>query len=225
MRNKGLKRFTVAIIVLILIAVGGTALAVVYSPDYVAQMALRHIFKPDNHLKQELVQEVGREKAEEMLQEFRSLIPGGTTAPGDFSAALQAVLARAQSQEKDVAGYTNYDAYGPIVEKYRARLSGIQGEYEGELNSLIGAARNEYRQSGGSLAEARDLFARYRAKGEALEADCDQRFNAILAEMEAELRANNLPTGAVAYARSAYIVMKDNYRDEMLGRAFAALGK
>ncbi|MEG3070158.1 MAG: hypothetical protein RQM92_04370 [Candidatus Syntrophopropionicum ammoniitolerans] len=104
-------------------------------------------------------------------------------------------------------------------------MSGIQGEYEGELNSLIGAARDEYRQSGGSLAEARDLLAKYRATGEALEADCDQRFNAILAEMEAELQTNNLPTGAVAYARSAYIVMKDNYRDEMLGRAFAALGK
>lgn len=223
MCSKNIKRITTAAVILIVIA-AVAALALTRYPDYLAGAALRFMLRPDNNLKKQLVQEVGREKADELLKEFQNAGSGAAAKPGDFSAALQNVFSKVQLEEKDGIENVQHDAYSSIMEKYQAVLSSQQGEYEQKLNNLVSSARQEYRQAGSkNPSAARELFEKYKASGEALEADCDKRFNASLSDMEAELRANNLPTGAVAYARSAYIVMKDNYREEMLNKALEAV--
>jgi hypothetical protein len=196
------------------------ALVLIYSPDYLAGIALRFMLKPDHNMEELLVQEVGREKADEMLKEIRGAQSGAPAKPGDFSAALHNVFSKTQLEEKKGLEKAQYDQYSSIMFKYQTELSGIQGEYEQKLNDLVGSLKQEYRQEGSkNPVSVRKLAEKYRATGQALEANCDQRFNDCLSAMEMELKANNLPTGAVANARSAYIVMKDNYREEILNKA------
>ncbi|OQA06873.1 MAG: hypothetical protein BWY65_02070 [Firmicutes bacterium ADurb.Bin373] len=220
--KKSIKRITAAAVVLVI--AGVAALALTRYPDYLAGVALRFMLKPDDSVKQQLVQEVGREKAEELLKEIQNASSGVAAKPGDFLGALENVISKTRLEEKDGAENVQYEAYSSIMEKYQAEFGSLQEGYVQELNALVGSAKQEYRQAvSKNPGAARELFERYKASGEALEAECDQRFNASLSAMEAELRANNLPTEAVLYARSAYIVMKENYRDEILNKALGSL--
>lgn len=221
--NKNINKITAAAIILIVIA-AVAALALTRSPGYLTDVVLRFMLRPDNNLKKQLVQEVGREKANELLREFQNAESGAVAKPVDFSKVLQKAILKAQLEEKGGVENAQYDAYNNIIEKYQAELSSLQVDYEQKLNTLVTSAKQEYRQLGNkNLSGVRELFEKYKASGEALEADCDLRFNASLSAMEAELRANSLSTGAVAYARSAYIVMKDNYREEILNKALEAV--
>ncbi|MDD4334875.1 MAG: hypothetical protein PHY77_04630 [Desulfotomaculaceae bacterium] len=225
MRSKNIKRITAAAVALIVIA-AVTALALTYSPDYLAGVALRSMLKPDDNQKKQLVQEVGREKADELLKGLQSAGSGSVAKPGDFLGALKNAFSKAQLEENGDIDNAQYDAYSSIIDKYQAILDSQQGEYEQKINALVGSARQEYRQAGSKKPlAARELFEKYKTSGEALEADCDRQFSDSLSAMEAELRANNLPTGAVAYFRSAYIVMKDNHREEILNKVLGAVQK
>ncbi len=225
MGSKRIKK-TLAVFVVLIVIAAAAALALTRSPDYLAGLALRFMFRPDDHLKKELVQEVGREKADELLKEFQNTGSGATAKPGNLSGALLDAVSRVQLEEKGVVGDAQYGIYSSIVGKYQTEFSSIQADYEQRINSLVGSAKQDYRQAGGkNLSSARELFEQYKASGEALEADCDQHFNGVLSAMEAELQENGLPTVAVTYAKSAYIVMKDNYREEILGKALEAVQK
>lgn len=218
MHSKNIKKITVVAVAFIVIA-QAMALVLIYSPDYLAGAALRFMLKPDNSLEKLLVQEVGREKADELLKGSQGAGSGAPAKPGAFSEALQNIFSKAQLEEKDGLEKAQYDEYSSIMNKYQVELSGIQGEFEQKLNALVSSAKQEYRQEGSkNLLALKNMVEKYKASGQALEADCDQRFNASLSAMETELRANNLPTGAVVNARSTYIVMKNNYREDILNK-------
>ncbi len=219
MHSKNIKKITVAAVAFIVIA-QALALVLIYSPDYFTGAALRFMLRPDNSLEKLLVQEVGREKADELLKGSQGAGSSAPAKPDAFSEALQNVFSKAQLEEKDGLEKAQYDEYSSIMNKYQVELSGIQGEYEQKLNALVGSAKQEYRQEGSkNLLSLRKMAEKYKASGQALEADCDQRFNTSLSAMEMELKANNLPTGAVVNARSTYIVMKNNYRKEIMNKA------
>lgn len=220
MRSKNIKTITVAAVAFIVIA-QAFALVLFYSPNYLMSTGLRFMLKPDRSAEKQLVQEVGRQRADELLKGGSPAADSGVPAkPGAFTGTLSDIFSKAQMEGKSGLEKAQYDEYSNIMNKYQVELSNIQGEFEQKLNALVSSAKQEYRQGESkNLLSLMKMAEKYKASGQALEADCDQRFNNTLAAMEMELTANNLPTEAVVSARSSYVIMKNNYRRELLNKA------
>lgn len=122
--------------------------------------------------------------------------------------------------EIQIAGNTA-DPMMKIEQKYRPQFLGLQAEYESKLNRLLGSALAEYKQvkSSRSNTSLRQLAKKYISAGQALEAESDGQFYALLANMENELGAAGLPTTLTDQLRANYIRLKNERRKQILSMA------
>jgi len=101
-----------------------------------------------------------------------------------------------------------------IVAKYRGRLEALRGASYGQINALLGQAKGEYLSY---PAEEREevkyqIALKYMRLARGAESAVDGRFNAIVGELEAELKRNGHTTEAVERARKEY---KSEKRERM----------
>lgn len=108
-----------------------------------------------------------------------------------------------------------------IINKYSGQFSSLKNEFEGKIHALIDEAKAEY--YGIPEADRSDakwsLGLKYLKKGKALEEACDDRFNKILDQMKAELKANHLSDEGVKAAQEQYNSEKSARRKTLLSKA------
>ena len=109
-----------------------------------------------------------------------------------------------------------------IIEKYRAQSIALKNESLGQIKALAVQAANEYKNlpEKNKSSAALQLAKQYMSKGKTIEAQCDEKFNAIIANMKAELKRNNLPTTAAEEALKQYEAEKSAQRAQLLKEAF-----
>lgn len=107
-----------------------------------------------------------------------------------------------------------------INHKYKPQFTYLQNLALSRLDSLYSAAIQEYeqRRKAGTLKRA-ELAKKYLQAGTMLEDNVDSKFYSTLDAMQAELKANNLPTNGVEVIKSDYEKAKSNLRSELLGKA------
>ncbi|RJQ26847.1 MAG: hypothetical protein C4589_09210 [Peptococcaceae bacterium] len=110
------------------------------------------------------------------------------------------------------------DPMKEVEQKYRPLFISLQSEYEGRLNQLVGSALAEYNQvkSSRSKTSVRQLAKKYISAGQALEAESDGRFYALLANMESDLKTAGLSTALADQLRARYITLKNERRKQIL---------
>jgi hypothetical protein len=77
---------------------------------------------------------------------------------------------------------------------------------EGSLDALLAQAKAEYKQAkaSGSELDLGAFAARFYPKADSLRRGCDRQVEALLGQMEGELREGHLPLDLVDQVRSAY---------------------
>lgn len=107
-----------------------------------------------------------------------------------------------------------------IEEKYVAMLQSLASGYESRVMALYSLGIQEIRSIPASDTQARASKAGdYYSAGLALEAECDGRFNKILADFESELQANGYPTDKARQAQAAYVSTKQNRTAQLIQMA------
>lgn len=106
-----------------------------------------------------------------------------------------------------------------ISQKYEAQFRQLQSVALSRLDTLFSAAIQEYNQAkkAGTLNRA-ELAKKYIQAGTTLEANLDNQFYSVLSKMEAELKANNLPTDVVGVYKNEYEQAKSDKRAQLLGK-------
>jgi|GEM_PF-2418472 len=135
-----------------------------------------------------------------------------------------------QVNEKNSSNTVNMKSYKPetsleqeIVNKYTAQFNALKNESMSRLKSLALEAAGEYKNLSSKKSSAvLSLAYSYLNKGKALEEECDKKFEAILSNMEKELKENNLSLAAVEVAKKEYQTQKNVQKSYLLKEA---LGK
>ncbi|MDD4238075.1 MAG: hypothetical protein PHT62_05915 [Desulfotomaculaceae bacterium] len=110
------------------------------------------------------------------------------------------------------------DLQAEIEEKYIDRLQATGSSYEARINSLLSSAIIDYQaaKEADPSADITPLTEKYYSAGKALEAECDDKMYAIMADFENELRANSLPVDAAISARATYAAEKSSKAAQFL---------
>ena len=106
----------------------------------------------------------------------------------------------------------------PAVQQIIADIYLLRAEYINKLDLLIAEGLKEVDaipKEKRTLTVKLDLMNRYLARGEAMEAECDARLDALLAKMTEQLRADGSDTSLADEARTLYVQEKKLYRDAL----------
>lgn len=114
-----------------------------------------------------------------------------------------------------------------IEKKYRPQFLALKAEYNARLNNLAARALNEYLsyKQNNQNPPVLSLVKKYLKAGSALEAECDRRFNALLARMEQDLVDAGLPLDLVNKAKREYESQKIQRKKQLIqsGLKFAGI--
>lgn len=99
------------------------------------------------------------------------------------------------------------------VEDIIARIYVLRSSYVGRLEGLVPVAWKEYISKKGTKSE---IIAKYLAIGSSLEAECDGEMEALLAQLEAELRRTGGDLSLVSEIRGTYQREKSLKKAEMI---------
>jgi hypothetical protein len=93
-----------------------------------------------------------------------------------------------------------------IIVVYEQKCASLRGEYDGKLQGLLEQCKMEYLKlpKEQRTAAKSALQLKYLKKGKALEKECGNRFESIMAQMQVELENNNLPSDYIDSARNQY---------------------
>lgn len=108
-----------------------------------------------------------------------------------------------------------HDATKPylnIVKEYNVKLESLRSSFESNLEDLIDQGIAEYK-SGVSTAK---IGAKYLNSGTQLEKASDNQFNALVKEMEKELKANNHDTKVIGEVKEYYTSFKKSKKQEVV---------
>lgn len=131
-------------------------------------------------------------------------VPTGTTAPAATAAPAASTVS-------------------PAVQQIIADIYLLRAEYINKLDLLIAEGLKEVNaipKEKRTLTVKLDLMDRYLARGEAMEAECDARLDALLAKMTEQLRADGGDTSLADEARALYVQEKKLYRDALYRKYF-----
>lgn len=114
----------------------------------------------------------------------------------------------------------NKETYVTILSKYNDKFASLQSDYEGKLNSLVVEGYNDYKS--GHISNSK-LASKYIAQGRTMEKESDEKVNALLKEMERDLKANGLDTSIVKDVKNYYYEYKEMRRGEIMAKAKKAV--
>lgn len=98
-------------------------------------------------------------------------------------------------------------------------LAELQEKYEGELDALVDQAYGDYLKYRNDRKKLFSLVPFYIKAGAALEREADADFNALVGDIEKELRANGLPLNMASDLRRQYRDLKQQKRLQLLDKA------
>lgn len=108
---------------------------------------------------------------------------------------------------------SNGKSYISIVSEYNSKFESLQDEFEGDLNALISKGYAEYKS--GEISTAK-LANKYISEGSKLEKESDNKFYAVLKEMEKELEDNGHDTSITKDVKSYYESFKSTKKNKLL---------
>ncbi len=113
-----------------------------------------------------------------------------------------------------------------IEKRYRPKFLALKQEYDAKINNLAASGMNEYRtyKQNGENPPVIKLAQKYLGAGNALEDECDRRFNALLAQMKQDLLKANLPLNIVEKAKSEYRSQKINRKTQLIKNGLKFMG-
>jgi len=149
--------------------------------------------------------------------------PEGDTSGGSGRSGA----APRDSGENTILGREQQAGVSAIEQKYRPQFSALKNEYDARINNLAAAGMaeyNSYKQSGKN-PPVMQLVKKYLGAGQALEAECDQKFNLLLATMEQDLKAADLPLNIIKNAKDEYNAQKAARKKQLIqnGLKFAGI--
>lgn len=146
----------------------------------------------------------------------------GETAPDSQGKAPGQPKDRVEPDTPEPAAAVN-----AIEQRYRPQFQALRQEYSAKINNLAAAGMNEYMsyKNSGQNPPVLKLVKKYIGAGNALEAECDQRFYALLARMKQDLQEANLPLDLVEQAKKEYSAQKAQRKKQLIksGLQFAGL--
>ena len=77
----------------------------------------------------------------------------------------------------------------------------LRASYTGKIDGLVGQALSDYRAKKGTKSA---LISRYVSMGYALEGECDAQMEALLSELQTELKRTGEDSSLIGKIRSAY---------------------
>ena len=172
----------------------------------------------DDKAAEELEKEVLEGEADTRVAEGEVTEDGLQVVSGEESKAFEALEVQGDGISEVSAGE------GAVIEKYEPQFLALRDEYSGKVNALAGAAKAEYKQLPSDQRQEAALLlgAKYLEKGNALESECDARFNTILSQMQRELEAEGLPLTEVRIATQTYESQKNARREALLNEAMGS---
>lgn len=87
------------------------------------------------------------------------------------------------------------------VDDIIAKIYVLRASYTGKIDALVGQALADYRAKKGTKSE---LISRYVSMGYGLEGECDGQMEALLSELQRELKRTGGDEGLISKIRSAY---------------------
>ena len=107
------------------------------------------------------------------------------------------------------------NSYINILNDYNNQFENLRSEFEEDLNALIKQALLEYTKGDMSTTQ---LASKYLSLGSKLEKSSDSKFNAMVKDMEKELKKNNHDTDISKEVKAYYHNFKDIKKTDLLSR-------
>ncbi|MDK2920349.1 MAG: hypothetical protein PWQ37_3082 [Candidatus Petromonas sp.] len=128
---------------------------------------------------------------------------------------------KSSGEQEESLNLTSEEIEGKITQKYTVLFTNLRKKYEAKINDLIAQAKNEYFSLPEEERDAAKLKLglKYLKLGKALEEECDKEFYALLDNMKAELKENNLGKDAANKAEKIYKEEKSERRKTLLSKA------
>ncbi len=106
------------------------------------------------------------------------------------------------------------------LQELLARVYLLRSTFTGKLDGLIGQAKSEYvaQIKATGKGDKVSIGSKYISKGLALEGECDGQMEALLKEIEAELKKSGGDTSVVAQIRSTYSNEKSIKKADLLNK-------
>lgn len=153
------------------------------------------------------------------FNDFKQLLTQGTTPEKQDAAEIPGTGSDQNQTSRD--NNLKEQLRKEIETRYINQLQETALSYEGKLNTLIACGWSEYQASRnqGQKQSVLSLAKKYIGKGNALEAECDARFYAILNDFKSELVFNSLPTTTAEAAGKEYEKAKASRKRQLLVKA------
>lgn len=119
-----------------------------------------------------------------------------------------------QSNDGNVNQERPTDPLTKIKNKYTVQFKTLERAYQGKMKGLLDQAKGEYIavKNGEAEVSVMSLATKYMKKANAMEAEADTQFYAVLVKMEQELKSQGLSTELIQLAETEYEMRKKNQR-------------
>ncbi len=110
------------------------------------------------------------------------------------------------------------DPLTKIKNKYTVQFKKLERAYQGKMKGLLDQAKGEYIavKNGEAEVSVMSLATKYMKKANAMEAEADTQFYAVLVKMEQELESQGLSTELIQLAETEYELRKKNQRAALI---------
>jgi|SRR5690554_1831932 len=115
---------------------------------------------------------------------------------------------------------TSQPTLSQISRQYMVEFEGMESRFRSDLEGLIGEAVEEYNKGQYSKSKLADI---YLEKGEGMEAESDEKFYRLLANLEQKLVQNSFETNMVDEVESYYIKLKEYEKNRIIDKGMALL--
>lgn len=172
-----------------------------YAMQYTAEQK-QELAKKNEAVMKELTENFSGVNFDLLPQEAKTLLSKGELTEETAVAILTGQLTWEAYQAKETNSANVTNSYQPSrVDDIIAKIYVLRASYTGKIDALVGQALSDYRAKKGTKSE---LISRYVSRGYALEGECDAEMEALLSELQKELKRTNTDAGLISKVRSAY---------------------
>lgn len=172
--------------------------AIRYTPEQKQQLA-----KETDEVIKEIADSFSQVDLDLLPEEAKELLSKGELPEEIAVAILTGQLTWEEYQNRETGGpFHQTDFYQPSgVDDIIAKIYVLRAGYTGKIDALVGQALSDYRAKKATKSE---LVSRYVSLGSALENECDGEMEALLSQLQKELKRMGEDAGLVSKIRSAY---------------------
>ncbi len=137
-----------------------------------------------------------------LSEEAKEMLSKGELSEEDAVAVLTGKTTLEEVKNKAGANVSNSSKIQPSrADEIIAQIYVLRSGYTGKIDGLVNQALADYKGKKGTKSE---LMSKYIGLGYGLEGECDSKMEALLSELQVELKRTGGDTALVAQIRSAY---------------------